>query len=105
MPLSPILLPATCDVYRPFGAGAATATGSSCRLRPDMARGTTRSGLVWTHVLDVQPDVDIQDGCTRTAGSDAVVFGDGDEIRDADGARYVVVWVETVGVGTPLEHR
>jgi hypothetical protein len=70
-----------------------------------MARGTNRLGLIWTHVLEVQPDVDIRDGCTRTAGSNAVVFGDGDEIRDAEGVRYVVVWVESVAVGTPLEYR
>jgi hypothetical protein len=70
-----------------------------------MARGTNRSGLVWTHVLNVQPDVDIRDGCTRSAGSDAIVFGDGDEVRGPDGARYVVVWVETVALGTTLEHR
>jgi hypothetical protein len=106
MSLPAELLIHTCDVHRPFGASSALASGVVCRLTSDLARGTGRIvGPVWTHVLDVQPGVDILDGCTRTAGSDAVTYADGDEVRGPDGARYVVVWVETVGLGTPLEHQ
>jgi hypothetical protein len=108
MPLPSSLLTTTCDIHRPFGSVPPLAGGVACRLSPDLVRGTVNlagARLVWTHVLDVQPGVDIRDGCTRTAGSDAIDFADGDEIRGPDGARYVVVWVETVGLGTPLEHQ
>jgi len=102
------LLTTTCDVHRPFDSVSAMASGVACRLSSDLARGTGRpsnASLVWTHILDVQPGVDIRDGCTRTAGTNAIHYADGDEIRTPDGARFVVVWVETVGQGTPVEHQ
>jgi hypothetical protein len=99
------LLPTTCDIYRPFGAAAPAATGVACQLSPDLARGTLGGGLVWTHVLDLPAGVDVRDGCTRAAGSDALTFADGDEVRvPAGGAtRYVVVWVETVARGAATQ--
>src|SRR5262245_65347181 len=108
MPLPSSLLTTTCDIHRPFGTTPAMASGVVCRLTPDLVRGAGKPSdtpLVWTHVLDVQPGVDIRDGCTRAAGSDAIAFADGDEVRSPDGARYVVVWVETAGLGTPIEHQ
>jgi hypothetical protein len=106
MPLSESMLTTTFDLYRPFGAAGATTTGVPGRLTADLIRGAGRAaGLVWTHLLDVQPGVDIRDGCTRTAGTNAVNFADGDEVRTPDGARFVVVWVETIGPGAPLEHQ
>src|SRR5258708_38061514 len=95
----------TCDIYRPFGAGSATTTGVPCRLMPDLAagRGAGSGALVsWTDYIDVADTVDVRDGCTRTAGADAVTFHDGDEVRipNGSGSRFVVVWVERVNLGT-----
>ena len=103
-------VPTTCDVYRPFGAGAPTATNVRCRLGADFARGRAvpAGGPTWTHYLDLDPAADVLDGVTRTAGSDALGYADGDEVRVPSGAatpRYVVVWVETVNPGTPREFK
>ena len=82
-----------------------------CRLRPDLAAGTRAmaTGPVgWTHALDFNPGADVRDGCTRTAGDCMVTYADGDEVRVPGGAgttRYVVVWVETVGRGTAMQHQ
>lgn len=97
----------TCDIYRPFGAGAPTTTGVVCRLVPDLPRGQRSSGLSWTHYIDVADTVDIRDGCTRLGGAYAVTYADGDEIRIPDGAgsRYCVVWVELINRGTPRQFK
>jgi hypothetical protein len=94
----------TFDLYRPFGAGAPTQTGLRGRLYSDPAlrrgvpEGHVTAKLVWSHVLEVDDELDLRDDCTRTAGSNAVTYADGDELRIPDGAgtRYVVVWVERV---------
>jgi hypothetical protein len=107
MSLPTLPLNHVCDVYRPFGAGSATATSVPCRLAPDLAVGVgkrTDSSLVWTHTLDLPMDADVRDGCSRTTGNNAIDFADGDEIRSPNGDRFVVVWVEIVGAGTPMEH-
>ena len=101
------LLTTTCDIYRPFGAGSPTTSGVPCRLTPALG-AVSDSGLTWTHALDVQPAVDVRDGCSRAAGAAAITFADGDEVRVPGGAgttRYVVVWVETVGRGTAMQHQ
>src|SRR5262245_50565808 len=95
------LLPTTCDVFRPFGDAAATHTNVPCRLVPDLARGRTltSAGTAWTHYLVLDAAADVQDGCTRMPGAQAISYGDGDEVRvpsGASGPRFVVVWVETV---------
>ena len=108
MPLPINQLSTTCDIYRPFGAIGATLAGVVCRLVPDLARGQAGTGsLSWTHYLDLEDSVDVRDGCTRTAGRDAVNFADGDEVRipNASGSRYVVVWVEVVNRGTPRQFK
>ena len=54
-------------------------------------------------IIGVSADmVDIRDGCSRTAGSNAAVYADGDEVRipNGSGSRYVVVWVELINRGT-----
>jgi hypothetical protein len=104
------LLPTTCDIFRPFGAGAATYTEVRCRLVADFARSRAANGAIpeWTHYLVVNPEVDIQDGCTRLGGAYTLTYADGDEVRVPTGAaapRFVVVWVETVDAGTPREFK
>src|SRR5262249_27584278 len=108
MPLPPNQLPTTCDIYRPFGAAAPTATGVACRLMPDLARGRAGAGsLAWTHYLDFDDSVDVRDGGTRLGGADSINYNDGDEVRvpNASGSRYVVVWVEVVNRGTPRQFK
>jgi hypothetical protein len=105
------LLPTTCDIYRPFGAGGApTYANVQCRLVGDFARGraATGSGPDWTHYLVVNPEVDIVDGCSRLGGAFTLSYSDGDEVRVPAGTanpRFVVVWVETVDAGTPREFK
>jgi hypothetical protein len=108
MPLPDAALTTTCDVYRPFGAATPIATGVPCRLTAVVGSGQPMapSGLAWTHTLDVQPGVDLRDGCTRAAGSNAVTYGDGDMVGVPSGAGstcYVVVWVEVLNRGTPVQ--
>jgi hypothetical protein len=110
MSIPPDLLNTTCDVYRPFGAMSATATGVRCRLVADFAGGrpTVSGGLTWTHYIDVDAGTDLRDGCTRLGGANTMSYSDGDEVRIPTGAatpRYVVVWVETMNQGTPREFR
>ncbi len=101
--LTPLHLPTTCDIYRPFGAATPLATGVPCLLVP--SHRLDAGSPNWTHALTLQPGVDIGDGSTRTADSDAIVYADGDEVRVPSGGstRYVVVWVETVARGTPRQ--
>jgi len=104
MSLSPSQLTTTCDIYRPFGAASPTTTGVACRLVADLPGGRSRysGGICWTHYIELNDTVDIHDGCSRTAGSNAVQYADGDEVRipNGSGSRYVVVWVELINRGT-----
>lgn len=107
------LLTTSCDLYRPFGDASPTTSDIACRLAPALT-ATAGAGhpitdaLTWTHTLDLQPGVDIRDGCSRSPGSTTIDFADGDEVRVPGGAgttRYVVVWVETVGRGTSMQYQ
>ncbi len=100
-------LTTTCDIYRPFGAASPAATGVPCRLTTCSTAASRSGPAVWTHTLDLQPGVDIRDGCTRTAGSDAQTYADGDEVRVPAGGstRYVVTCVEVVARGTPMQYQ
>ena len=100
-------VPATCDVYRPFGAGAPTYSNVPCRLVADFARGRLANGPTWTHCLVLDASADVRDGCTRAAGAADVSYADGDEVRvpAGSGSRYAVVWVEAVDPGTPREFK
>jgi hypothetical protein len=102
------LLPTTCDLYRPYTAASPTTSGIACQLVSDLSGGRAPAGLVWTHYLLVNADVDVRDGCTRAAGADAVTYADGDGVRIPTGAgttRYVVVWVEVLQRGGANEHK
>ena len=94
MSIPTALLPTTCNIYRPFGAGAPTHTNVPCRLVPDLARGRTPNGtsLSWTHYLVLDVTADVLDAVTRPAGSQLLTYSDGDEIRVPSGA--------TTGPGT-----
>lgn len=88
------------DVYRPFGAAAAFATGQPCVFYADLpqGRGAYSGGnyFTWTDYVDVSSSLDVRDGCNRAAGLDVIVYGDGDEVRVPSGTavtRYVVVRV------------
>src|SRR5690242_11034070 len=108
MSIPPLFLTTTCDIYRPFGAASPAATGVPCRLTTCSTAAGRAGAAVWTHTLDVQPGVDLRDGCTRTAGADDQTYADGDEVRVPGGAgstRYVVVCVEVVGRGTPMQYQ
>lgn len=98
---APLPLVNECDIYRPIGAGAATHTDVPCRLVPNLKAGRLASAgptlLMWTHYLDLAYNVDIRDGCTRSAGQNYVTYADGDGVRvtmDGQTWRFVVVWVE-----------
>ena len=104
MAVPDFLLNTTCDIYRPFGAGSPTVSGVACHLEADFPRGQNAAGtLTWTHRMQVDPGTDIRDGCIRTPGLNLLIYGDGDEVRIPSGGstRYVVVWVENKGEGTP----
>lgn len=105
MPLPPGLLTTTCDIHRPFDNASPTETGVPCRLSPVSGSRIGPDGTAWTHALDLQPGTDVRDGSSRTTGSAAVVFGEGDEVRVPSGGstRYVVVWVEVVARDTPRQ--
>src|SRR5262249_1510568 len=94
MSIPVVNLTTTCDIYRPFGAGAPTTTGVGCRLVSDIERGllTGSSVLTWSHYIDVDDSVDIRDACGRLGGGPGIVYADGDEVRipNASGSRYVV---------------
>jgi hypothetical protein len=98
-------LTTTCDIYRPFGAASPTTMVVPCRLSPAPMAGVKPDGLSWSHTLDLQPGTDIRDGTTRTAGTAALSYTEGDEVRVPSGGltRYVVVWVEVVARDTPQQ--
>lgn len=105
MPLPAGLLTTTCDIYHPFGAGSPTQTGVACRISPAPLGTMMPDEPSWSHTLDCQPGVEVCDMTTRTTDSASREFADGDEVRVPSGGstRYVVVWVEVVARGTPLQ--
>ncbi len=89
-----------CDIYSPFGAASPATTGVPCRFYEAIysGRGFNPQNVVcYTHYVDVANDVDIFDGCTRTASLSTINYADGDEVRipaNTEGAqRYVTCWV------------
>lgn len=100
------MLTTTCDVYRPFGAGAPTTTAVACRLVPRPSRDMSLAGP-WTHYIDIDDSVDLRDGCGRALGGPAQLYADGDEVRipNASGTRYVVVWVVMINAGSPHQFK
>jgi len=70
-------------------------------------RLATGSPIWWTQYLDLDDSIDIRDGCTRTAGVDALNYADGDEVRIPSGSnnRYVVVFVTMLSRGLPGQYK
>ncbi len=104
------LLTTTCDIYKPFGAATPTTANVPCRLVADLYRGrgtSPNNTVAWTHFVDVQDTVDIDDACDRTAALNTINYNDGDELRIPSGgsARYVVVWVEMRNTGTANQYK
>ena len=101
------MLPTTCDVYRPFGSATPAATAVPCRLVPDLATGRLYASLVWTHYAEFDAAADVRDGTTRPLGELSVSYADGDEVRipSGGGTRFVVVWTETIDLGTPRAYK
>ncbi len=93
----------TFDVYRPFGAAAASTAGLVGVFYSDAinGRGSYSGGnyLTWSDFIDVASTVDVRDGLGRGSGLDTTVYSDGDEVRVPSGAavsRYVVVKVSNM---------
>jgi hypothetical protein len=105
MPLPASAFATTCEIRRPFG-GDRVALNVPCSLKPRLAGqriGGDPPPLFYTHVLTLDPDADVRDGCSRAPGSPRIDFDMGDEVRvpsgDDYGAKYAVVWVEVENRG------
>jgi hypothetical protein len=109
MSVASFFLPTTCDIRRPFGSASPIASGIPCRLTSDFRNSRHAEDVPdWTHYLILDSSVDVRDGVTRLAGSNALTYVDGDEVRIPSGStspRYVVVWVEVANLGTPNEYK
>jgi hypothetical protein len=76
-------IPVSVDVYRPFGDSTPLHTGVAGVLYDDLTcgLGVGLSGtLSWTNFIDVAISADIIDNCTRSGGSDGLLYSDGDGI-------------------------
>ncbi|QVL30936.1 hypothetical protein KIH39_19060 [Telmatocola sphagniphila] len=100
----PIPYPETTAIYRPFGSPTPIATEISGHLIADSSGLNSTRTLKWTHILETASSTDLRDGCSRTAGTNAIVYADGDEVR-MGGNRFVVVWVEIVNPGSSFERK
>jgi hypothetical protein len=93
----------TCDIRRPFGAGAATTSNVSCTLIGNFYPSRLSTDAIdWTHVMVCPAGTDVRDALTRLTGGNALSYADGDEVRIPSGAsspRFVVVFVERVNRG------
>jgi hypothetical protein len=108
MSLPKSTLTTTCDIYRPFGAGSPSSSNVPCRLVPSLSTDGPIADQAWTHLLMVDPEVDLRDGNSRTAGQNRLIYADGDEVRVPSGAaspRFVVVWIESIEPETPREFK
>lgn len=109
MSIDPELLTTTCSIFRPFGNSTPLETDVACRLIPDVpcGRGSGLSGaLAWTHYMDCQPDTDVIDQLTRSIGSNALNYADGDEVQipsSSPEGSFVVVMVTRVNAGSAEE--
>lgn len=102
---------ATCDIYR-FGVtppAAPSVAGVACCLLPDWRAGQEQgdrsgglSALVWTHVLFVDPTVDIRDAYT---GAMARTEQDTVYIPDKNGTAFKVTFIERVRRNEAQDHK
>jgi hypothetical protein len=108
MPLPEAILVSRCNIFRPFTAPFPMLMNVRCRLIGVFGRGRAGLTFVYTHLLEVQPDIDIRDGCNRAGGSPTLAYSDGDKVQITIGATlytFVVVWVEVVNADTPREFK
>lgn len=87
------------DLYRPYGASTAIQEGVVGTLLSALQCGRSPGGsnLIWTHVLYLDPPVDIRDNLFRPLGALGYVYSDGDRVRQftSFGAiNYSVVFVD-----------
>lgn len=96
--------PTTFSVRRPFGDATANSQDNACRITDqiDEGRPALAGQLMWSHYIDFEVEIDVRDGATRTAGTDALTYADGDEVRipSESGHRYVVVFVSMMAQGS-----
>jgi len=105
---APFTLPDLCDIYR-TGFTDPIAEDVPCRQVPNMGRGRNpallASGLQWTHWVDFEPDVDVEDNAFAVTGGIRIDVNAGGDILLFTYADFVlslhVVWVEDRYTATP----
>ncbi len=81
--------------------------GAHGYLTPDFRggqEGGDRGGATWTHIMLVEPDLDVRDGYYGL-GTFQPTSADTLYIPDKDGTGLVVVFIERIQVGTANEHK
>jgi hypothetical protein len=107
----PVAPNTTCDIYR-VGVSPPlsppSVAGVPCFLKADW-RGGQEAGdrtnsyvQTWTHIMLVDPSVDIRDSYIGQEGQSAQ---DAVYIPDQHGTRFFVVFVERVQRGSPHDHK
>jgi len=105
----PIVTNNTCDIYRAGRAppAAPDVAAVPIALKPDWQGANDKgfyqvSALMWTHVMFVQPHVDIRDkftGSMTSADQDTVW------IPDQNGTRFKVIFIQRISEGTAGDHK
>ena len=107
----PVAPNTTCDIYHigtPGPPMSPSIAGVPCFLKGDWRGGqeagdrANSNADTWTHVMLVDASVDIRDGYT---GLQNQMMQDNIYIPDKTGTRFIVIFVERVQHGTPLEHK
>ena len=104
----PIAPNTTCDVYHVGTAppGNPAIAGVPCFLRTDwrggQEAGDRSTASPWTHVMLIEPDVDIRDAYV---GGSVAFQQDTVCIPDKNGTLFVVAFIERVQRNTPHEHK
>jgi len=109
---APFDLPDLCDIER-LGFPEPIAVNVPCRQVPNMIRGRAQESnvnqLQWTHWVDFQPDVDVQDNAFVAAGGVRVEAAAGGDviviITPETSLSLHVIWVEDRYTGTPANYQ
>lgn len=106
----PFELPDKCDLYR-NGEVVPYAENVPCRQVPNMRYGRPGTGglqgLAWTHWVDFEPDVAVEDNSMVPVGFFYPTVGFGDTIQMVDFPVLLtlrVIWVEDRYTNTPGEY-
>lgn len=101
----------TCDIYRASNSPPSSPDVAAvvCTLEAHYARGletgeyATDAGLNFTHILWLEPGIDIRDGYA----ADATDLGNADHVYvpDKDGTQFIVTFVQDNFPGTPQAHQ